>query len=111
NNRIKAMKIPQRKKSSLQQNHLIKQDISLADKNWFATGGNARFFCEPQTSDDFQHALQYAAAQNLELFVLGQGANILISDDGFDGLVIRPQLSTITIDTYDTNHVLVTAGA
>lgn len=94
-----------------QNNNIILPSIPLADKNWFATGGNARFFCEPQSPHEFQYALQYAHKHNLALFILGQGANSLISDDGFDGLVIRPQLSNITITEYDTDHVLVTAQA
>lgn len=91
--------------------NLIRTNVSLADKNWFGTGGNALYFCEPQSAQDFQQALHFASKQNLELFVLGQGANILISDNGFDGLVIRPQLVQITIENSNEKQVLVTAGA
>lgn len=85
----------------------IEQAVSLQDKNWFKTGGAARFFCQPTTSNEFTQALTYAQQQGLDIFVLGQGANILISDDGFDGLVIRPQLKNITINKDNT----ITAGA
>ena len=47
----------------------------------------------------------------MPIFVLGQGANILISDDRFAGLVIRSQMKDITITPYDDTHELVTAGA
>jgi UDP-N-acetylmuramate dehydrogenase len=73
------------------------QNIPLNNKNWFRTGGPARFYCEPQTIDDFKEALTFAREKSLPLFVLGKGANILVSDDGFDGLVIRPQLKKIRI--------------
>lgn len=89
---------------------VIQQNITLADKNWFSTGGNARFFAEPQTAQEFQQALIFAQDNNLALFVLGQGANILISDEGFDGLVIRPQLVAMT-HTHEVDHILMTAGA
>lgn len=75
----------------------IEKNISLADKNWFKTGGLARFFCQPTTITEFQEALQFANKNNLEIFILGEGANILISDDGFDGLVIKPNLKNISI--------------
>lgn len=75
----------------------IQQNVPLADKNWFRTGGSAQFYCEPTSVQEFQHALIYANEHNLELFILGQGANILISDDGFAGMVIKPQLTTIEI--------------
>ena len=32
---------------------IIHQDISLNDKNWFKTGGNAKYFCEPKTNEQF----------------------------------------------------------
>ena len=87
---------------------LINHNISLADKNWFKTGGSARFYAEPTTVQEFCDALIYARNNSLEIFVLGEGANILISDQGFDGLVIRPQLNQID---FDLNNTTVTAGA
>lgn len=90
---------------------LIQTNIPLADKNWFQTGGNARFFAEPKTADEFAQALTFAEMHNLELVIIGQGANMLISDDGFDGLVIRPQLTDTIAHPSETDDVLVTAGA
>ncbi len=89
----------------------IEENIPLADKNWFKTGGIARFFCEPTTPLEFQQALQFANQNQLEIFVLGEGANILISDDGFDGLVIRPKLKNITITQRTDSDAQVIAGA
>src|SRR3989338_5510892 len=76
---------------------MILENVSLADKNTFGTGGHARFFTEPTTAMAFAQALQFARDNNLEVFVLGGGANILISDAGFNGLVIRPALTEFTI--------------
>lgn len=92
-------------------NFLIQTDIQLADKNWFGTGGKARFYSEPTNAEEFQQALMYANTHNLDLFILGQGANILISDDGFDGMVIRPQLTTINTILIENEHAYVQAGA
>ncbi len=86
----------------------IQENISLADKNWFKTGGPARFYAEPVNTQEFVECVQFAAAKGLDVFVLGCGANILISDEGFDGLVIRPQLKDVT---FDHQQNLVTAGA
>ncbi len=88
----------------------IVSNISLKDKNWFATGGNARYFCEPTTAQEFQDALAFAGAQQLPIFILGQGANILISDEGFDGIVIRPQLQETTLIAHN-NEYFIKAGA
>lgn len=91
---------------------LIQTNIPLADKNWFYTGGSAKYYAEPHTSSEFQQALCFAKEHNLDLFLLGNGANILISDDGFDGLVIHPQLNEIKIiQTEQKGEVLIRAGA
>ena len=86
----------------------IAEQIPLHDKNWFCTGGPARYFAEPTTTQEFVAVVQYAVQRGLDIFVLGQGANILVSDQGFDGLVIRPQLQAIE---YDAVAQTVTAGA
>ena len=87
------------------------EHVSLKDKNWFGVGGNARWYTEPTTSQEFEQALTFAHTKNLPLFILGEGANILISDDGFNGLVIHPKLQTITHTSNDNEYALVTAGA
>ncbi|MBU4269638.1 UDP-N-acetylmuramate dehydrogenase [Candidatus Dependentiae bacterium] len=84
----------------------ILENISLKDKNWFKTGGNSKFFCEPETEHEFVLAITFANKNNLEIFVLGDGANLLISDNGFNGLTIRPKLRNITV-----NENMVTAQA
>lgn len=86
----------------------IDSNVPLADKNWFLTGGSAQFFCEPTNEQEFAQALEYAQSGNLAAFVLGHGANILISDQGFNGLVIRPKLESIIINQ---DKGVVTAGA
>lgn len=89
----------------------LRKDISLADKNWFKTGGAAEWFCEPDTADAFAAATSWAHEQSLPLFLLGSGANILISDTGFDGLVIRPRMCSIEITQRIEQDVFVRAGA
>ena len=90
--------------------YFIREHIPLHDKNWFATGGNARYYCEPTTAQEFNDALTFAHTRKLPIFVLGQGANILISDDGFDGLVIRPQLKSLQF-ILENGEYLLKAGA
>lgn len=93
----------------------ILQNIPLADKNSFGTGGNAKFYCRPKTALSFAQALSFADNHNLDIFVLGNGANVLISDQGFAGLIIHPALEKIEIisNTHQNNkaEILVKAGA
>lgn len=87
----------------------IQENVSLADKNWFRTGGSAQYFCEPTTKEAFKQALDYAENNELAVTLLGQGANIMISDAGVKGLVIRPQLSKVTIN-HELGQVTADAG-
>lgn len=91
-----------------EKNMNIDSNVPLADKNWFRTGGTAQFFCEPANDQEFAQALEYAQSKNLAIFIFGHGANILISDDGFNGLVIRPKLESIVVDQ---ENGMVVAGA
>ena len=67
----------------------ITSNVSLKPYTTFRSGGNARFFAEPETEREVEELLDYAAAEGIKTFVLGQGSNILVSDQGFDGLVIK----------------------
>lgn len=67
----------------------LRRDVSLAPYTTFKIGGPADLFYEATSADELATAV--TTARNLELphFVLGLGANILIGDRGFRGLVIR----------------------
>lgn len=97
---------------SLQFNNIeILKNIPLADKNWFRTGGNAQYYCKPTNSSEFKSAINFAKQHNLEIFILGKGANILISDEGFKGLVIHPNMQKISHKTINETIAYVTAEA
>ncbi|MBT5516922.1 FAD-binding protein, partial [Candidatus Peregrinibacteria bacterium] len=91
--------------------NLIQTSVLLKDKNWFKTGGPAKYYAEPATELEFQAALDFAKENKQEVFVLGKGANVLISDSGFDGLVIHPKLETIGIENETADSTIVKAGA
>ena len=64
----------------------IRENVPLHDKNWFRTGGAAALFSPTNNGWTFQEAVACAQAHTLDVFVLGSGANILISDTGFQAL-------------------------
>ena len=67
----------------------IQKNIKLADCTTFKIGGPARFFAEIDNEEDLIEALKYAQDNNLNFFILGGGSNILVSDKGFDGIIIK----------------------
>jgi UDP-N-acetylmuramate dehydrogenase len=73
----------------------IQENIRLAPYTTLQVGGNARYFAEPADEDDIIEALRWARARSLPLFVLGGGSNLLVSDAGFQGLVLHMTLTGI----------------
>lgn len=67
----------------------IQHDIPLARFTTLQVGGPARFFAEAQSASDILEAYRFARRQSVGFFVLGGGSNLLVSDDGFPGVVVR----------------------
>lgn len=67
----------------------IQENVILAPYTTFKIGGPARYFVEITSEEELGEALDYALKNKLKFFVLGGGSNVLISDQGFDGLVIK----------------------
>ena len=61
----------------------------LANKTTIRIGGSARFYAEPANYSDLRVLLRAAELYEFKSFCLGRGSNLLVSDHGFDGLVIR----------------------
>lgn len=66
----------------------ISQNVNLAEYTSWLVGGNADNFCLPETLDDLKEAITVAKDKNLKITILGGGTNVLVSDDGIEGLTI-----------------------
>lgn len=83
------MKINVRKKlEKININGKIERDISMDLHTSFKTGGKADFFALPADSDDIIKLLKFTKKYSIPVFILGGGANILVSDKGIRGLII-----------------------
>jgi len=67
----------------------LKENVSLKDFTTFKIGGRAKYFLEVKNEKEFKKALLIANDFKIPFFILGGGSNILVSDKGFGGLVIR----------------------
>ena len=67
----------------------IALDEPLANKTTLRVGGSASFYAEPGNLSDLHVLLNAAKLFELEVFTLGRGSNLIVSDSGFQGLVIR----------------------
>ena len=90
---------------------LIRENIALAPLTTLKVGGAARFFVGAKTAGEVIEAVKFAEKNNLELFVLGGGSNVLISDNGFDGLVLQMNRGRITTFFERSGRVFIRADA
>ena len=67
----------------------VKTGFPLAALTSFRIGGPAALYLEPESESDLVAAGEAALAGGIEVVVLGKGSNVLVSDDGFPGLVLR----------------------
>jgi UDP-N-acetylmuramate dehydrogenase len=74
------------------------ENIPLAPLTTFKVGGPARYFVEAHSEHEVSEAVAYALARKLPLFVLGGGSNLVVSDDGWPGLVLRVSLAGVEFE-------------
>ena len=89
----------------------IEENVPLAPLTTIGIGGPARFFFRADSVDELRDALRWARENDQQVFILGGGSNLLISDAGFDGLVIQLDLRGITVESEDAETVMVKAAA
>ncbi|MBI5913379.1 UDP-N-acetylmuramate dehydrogenase [Candidatus Azambacteria bacterium] len=69
--------------------NLLQENVSLKDRNTYRVGGAARYFFEAHDAEALQRAVQEAHKNGMRYFLLGSGTNVLVPEEGFDGIVIK----------------------
>jgi UDP-N-acetylmuramate dehydrogenase len=88
----------------------MQQNVRLAPYTTMQVGGNAAYFAEPANDDEIIEGLRWARSRSLPVFVLGGGSNVLVSDDGFPGLVLHMTIGGVSISESGKKHIY-SAGA
>lgn len=88
----------------------ILENIPLAPFTTLGVGGPAKYFSIARTAEELIRLFDWAGSAGEKVFILGGGSNVLVSDAGFDGLVIKIELGGIEFDK-DGDCDVVTAGA
>ena len=86
------------------------EEVPLAPYTTFQIGGPARWFAEALSEDDIAAGIAFATERKLPLFILGGGSNLLVSDSGFSGLVLRIALRGIR-STEESGRSIIFAAA
>jgi UDP-N-acetylmuramate dehydrogenase len=89
----------------------IQEHVPLAPYTTLRIGGPARFFCKITAESELIEAVSFAREHNLPLFVLGGGSNLLVSDSGFNGLVLHMAIASPTQATTEGNILDASAAA
>lgn len=89
--------------------HLIRHDEPLGPYSWLGIGGPARYFAEPTNLDELRELIVAAHQNQIPVRMLGEGANILVRESGFDGLVIHTGAAALS--TLDVQGTRLIAGA
>lgn len=74
---------------------VIQENVALGPLTTLGVGGAARYFAEAASEEDVRSALEFARSRTLPLFVMGGGSNLVVSDSGWAGLVLKVAIAGI----------------
>ena len=67
----------------------IEEQVTLSRFTTLGTGGPARWFAKPASAEELVEALEWASEREIRVAVVGLGSNLLVADEGVDGLVLK----------------------
>jgi len=88
----------------------IREHVSLKGFTTLAVGGFAKYFVEVKSEEETLEALAFAEIHRAPIFILGGGSNILVSDQGFPGIVAHNKILGVA-SRVEGKEVFVTLGA
>src|SRR5690242_11634108 len=68
---------------------ILSEHEPIGRHTWFGLGGAARWMARPTAMDQLVALVRECRSEGIEIYKLGQGANLLVADEGVDGLVVR----------------------
>lgn len=89
---------------------LVRDGVELGPLTTYKVGGEARWFAEPASLEELRSILELTPA-SVPVVVLGRGSNVVVSDSGWDGLVLRLAGGFLAIDVRDDGTVIAGGAA
>lgn len=77
----------------------------------FKTGGNAKLLIKPDSFETLASLIKYCSEHNIKPFIIGNGSNLLVSDNGFDGVILKIGTDLSKIELLDDETIFCSAGA
>ncbi len=89
---------------------ILRREVPLAMHTWLQMGGSAEYYAEPNSLEELTALLKAAHEAHLPIRILGTGSNLLISDSGVPGLVIRLTAPVFCDIQLDVPYICAGAG-
>jgi len=90
---------------------MIKRNQLLARFTTFKIGGPADWFCEAKNEKEILEAVKFAQEKNLPYFILGNGSNVLVADEGVRGMVIKVKSEKLKVKSCNSKFkIMAEAG-
>lgn len=83
----------------------------LSKHTTLRVGGPAQFWVEPRNENAFAELIRFCRSENLPLFVIGRGSNLLVRDGGIRGVVVHPRGGAFDRIEVDSNEITAGVGA
>jgi UDP-N-acetylmuramate dehydrogenase len=90
---------------------IVETDYPLAKRTWYGLGGAADYFIRPKNVEQLKEVIRLCAENNIRIYVMGFGSNLLISDEGIRGAVIKLEAEQFAQIEFDGVEVTAWAGA
>lgn len=88
---------------------IVKENASLKELTWYALGGCAQYLVRPQSVEQLQEVVRRCTQSQMPMRVLGLGSNLLVSDEGVKGVVLK--LDSDAFSQADFKGTTLTVGA
>ena len=89
---------------------IVEKDHPLAKETWYGLGGPADYFIKPQTIEQLRQVVRRCNENNVPIYVLGYGSNLLVCDEGVRGAVIQLKSDGFSQMKFDKGQVSAGAG-
>ena len=90
---------------------IVEKNYPLAKTTWYGLGGPADYFITPQDTEQLKDAVKRCNENNIPIYVMGFGSNLLISDAGLRAAVIKLKAEKFTQTEFDGEQLTAWAGA
>ena len=88
----------------------IKTNELMSKHTSFKTGGKADYYIKAENKEEISNIIKFSKQNKIPLYIIGNGSNVLVSDEGIRGIVLKINLKGIQIEENDEGSI-VTVGA